>query len=215
MFMIHDDSSLLEKHPFKIEIIRDEITLRESFKLRYAVYCEERGFEEGVNGEEYDKYDQHSRHALLRSTDDNVVLGTIRLILPQKNNLQKSFPIQELLPRELLRDIPQTGELSRMATSKKTRRQDINPIALRLSMYRAILQISHEEGLTQLIAVVRPAIIRLNSLAGIRSLSIGPLIEYHGLRQTITTEIRESLNNLRINRPLVWGYLSNNGEWFS
>ncbi len=106
----------------------------EAYKLRYQVYCEEKGYEDAgrcPDQREYDEYDSRSMHSLIRHRDSGTYIGVVRLILPQcssegmplpvekfcKLNLAESHPHLASLPKQLI------GEISRFSVSKVFRRR--------------------------------------------------------------------------------------------
>jgi N-acyl-L-homoserine lactone synthetase len=186
--------------------------LHEVFQLRYQVYCLERGFERGMNGEEFDIHDDHAMHALLRTTDDGEVIGTIRVIGPKPGS---AFPMQELVDPALLAGVPlhKSGEMSRMAVSKKRRRSDIDPVVLRMALWRAVVEMSAEMGLTHWLAVIERTSIRLHARTGLYFDAIGPLVSHHGIRQPMVGEIDKVLRQLHAERPLIWKYVTGDGQW--
>jgi len=98
--------------------------LKESYKLRFQVYCKECAFisEEDYPDEyETDRYDKDALHFGSLDEDENVV-GSLRLILPSA----PEFPIEKYctdLTFDLSQiDRRQTAELSRLVISKLFRR---------------------------------------------------------------------------------------------
>ena len=93
--VLHFQTSYTVLH-FMIEIVHSPKQLSEVYQLRHQVYCLERGYEPGEGNEETDEFDCRSRHVLLRDDNDGQVLGTVRLIAPNRVNLADSFPVQRL-----------------------------------------------------------------------------------------------------------------------
>ena len=54
--------------------------IKESYRLRYQVYCLERSFLGGEDGFESDEFDAFSYHTLLVNRASNEVVGSARLI---------------------------------------------------------------------------------------------------------------------------------------
>jgi len=102
---------------------RDEVLMKEVYRIRYQVYCLECGFEDPKDhpdGMERDKYDPYAIHFL--AMDENGPIGTIRLI----RDSYLKFPVEkhckvnmnpDKVPREKL------GEISRLAVSKRYQRR--------------------------------------------------------------------------------------------
>ncbi len=100
--------------------------LRETYRLRYQVYCQELNFlnpENYPEGMEKDEYDPHSIHFAALDQEDEIV-GTIRLI----KGADIPFPIEvhcrldiKINGNGLLRK--NLAEISRLAVSKKYRKR--------------------------------------------------------------------------------------------
>lgn len=73
--------------------------LRECYRLRYAVLCEELqipGFESECYPDrlETDQYDKRSIHCLMIHKPTRKIAGTVRIILAEQENLNTKFPIE-------------------------------------------------------------------------------------------------------------------------
>lgn len=119
---------------FDIEIADTPALIRESYALRYQVYCVENPFE---NADEFpeqlekDAYDERSVHGLVRYRPRDLVVATVRLVLPDAQDPRAPFPIEahcaqsiaqsglnaRMLPRRSL------AEISRFAVSKELKRR--------------------------------------------------------------------------------------------
>ena len=201
---------------FQIEMVESSKQLREVFRLRYQVYCVERGFLPGDEGEESDEFDSFSRHILLRETSTGEAVGTARVIGPNIAKLHNSFPIQHVCDPNLIRDVPlrQAGEISRFALSKERRIRTGNMTLLRLSLVRGLVQISAEMGLTHWLAVMERSLIRLNERNAIYFETRGPLVDYHGPRQPMVAELSSMLERVRLEEFPTWDFLTNGGTWY-
>jgi len=118
-----------------LEVITEskEEILDESFKLRYQVYCLEKGFEKHetcVARKEQDEFDAHSLHGIVKHRDTATTMATVRLVRPQPGDSGFDFPLEQPYP-DLLIDhgitddvLPRatTGEISRFAISKRCQR---------------------------------------------------------------------------------------------
>jgi N-acyl amino acid synthase of PEP-CTERM/exosortase system len=103
----------------------DKVLLKETYRLRYKVYCHEAEFlDDSLYPEEIesDVYDDHSIHFAALDQEKNIV-GTLRLIL--HSNL--GFPLEVHCPnydKSQVAVLPsQLGEISRLAVSKDWRRR--------------------------------------------------------------------------------------------
>src|SRR3954466_3012265 len=89
-----------------VEIARTPEQVLEAKKLRYRVYCEERGFEPGEGGIEQDEFDDNARHARVRSGPQGEVFGTVRLVLGAEDADGKGLPMQRVCEDYVLAPLP-------------------------------------------------------------------------------------------------------------
>ncbi|HEY4707323.1 MAG TPA: PEP-CTERM/exosortase system-associated acyltransferase [Thermodesulfobacteriota bacterium] len=173
-------------HSFKKAATTEE--LREIFKLRYKVYCEEKGFERSEDhpgGIEYDEFDKSSRHFMVTS-GPRLVIGTARLILDSG----KGLPVRENCKIEADLSRLETGrlaEISRLAISKEYMK-DLGISSHRsrqeviCGLYKLIYIESRMLGLTHWLAVMTEGLSELLKRSGIVFAPIGPPADYHGIR---------------------------------
>ena len=83
-----------------VPAISDELK-NEVYKLRYQVYCKENGDKTGFKipvglpeGFEFDEYDSHSSHYLIRHRNRGTIMATTRLILPDAKNRKNNFQLK-------------------------------------------------------------------------------------------------------------------------
>ena len=97
--------------------------IEEVFRLRYQVYCLEKGYETGRDGMEFDKYDDRARHVLLVHRASGQAIGTVRVIPSSRTGGVSGLPMSSVCGPGLLRGLPTltTGEISRFAVSKRRR----------------------------------------------------------------------------------------------
>lgn len=215
----------------------DEL-IDECYKLRYKVYCVERPFEEPdpVNGEyERDAYDGHSLHALLRHRQTGEFIGTVRLIIDQKDSplrmptIQLSEENHIALPKHIYTD--PCSEISRFCISKSFRRRvtdslystsytarDLATLRSRVIPYMAlgliktVLDLSRQHNIHQACAIMEPSLLRLLDKLGIRFTPVGPMVDYLGMRQITyitNTALHESLSK---ERPDVLELMTDQGK---
>jgi N-acyl amino acid synthase of PEP-CTERM/exosortase system len=212
--------------------------LDRAYRLRYQVYCRERGFEDASSfpeQKETDLYDAHAVHSVIISRYDDSVLGTVRLVLPDASKPDASFSMQDLcrhakLTRTLSRSFSTTAEISRFAIAKATRKlpagtggsvkgrmrqsdekAGITRPSIVLGLMRAIVRMSRAQGITEWLAVMEPSLLRHLARFAIYFQPVGPLVEYHGMRQPSQANIRILLERMRKERPDVWAYITDGG----
>ncbi len=203
-----------------VEIANTPALLREAHRLRHQVYCVERTFETGQDGMERDQYDDHARHAVVRWRQTGEVVGAVRLILPKTLAGGGALPIHHVCGRALLRDLPATtGEVSRFALAKQRTRQvrSMSPASsslLRLALIQGAVRLSAEAGHTHWLAVMEPTLLRLLAATGLHFTPLGPVVEYHGMRQPAVAELAPVLARMAVEQPVVWDFITRNGTWY-
>jgi N-acyl amino acid synthase of PEP-CTERM/exosortase system len=210
--------------------------IEQAFRLRYQVYCREYNYEEPgeyPNYLETDEYDSRSVHSLLMDRIHGAIAGTVRLILPDPLAPLESLPIQRICNHPLLMErrlflTATAAEVSRFAVSKSSRKilressadgsarhgqeaveNRILRSAIPLGLMKATLHMSIEHGITDWFAVMEPSLLRLLSRFGIYFKPIGPMVEYHGLRQPCHAHVGSLLERVRHECPEVWKYVTN------
>lgn len=198
------------------------------FRLRFQVYCLERGFEHATDypdGRERDEDDCRSIHFLVLyrpgAAVSDVPVGTVRLILPRSG---KNLPVWKLTAaRERRRiDFPleSTAEVSRFAIAKAFRSclerdwlrhragsalcERAAPPLLTYGLLRAVVMMSATSGITHIVAMMEPALIRLLGRLRIRFQPIGRPVEHHGLRQPVWAAMPELVDQVKQSHPELW-----------
>lgn len=212
--------------------------IRIAQQIRYQVYCIEHRHEPSNNPNrlEIDEFDSHAAQSLLVFRQANAAVGTVRLILPLGNDLERSFPIQRVLGKDALaafNRIPlhSMGEVSRFSISREFRRtaeaaersdngpfRSFSALMMRLGLMQALVRMSALNGITHWCATVEPTFQRMFAAMAIRFQSLGPRVEYHGLRQPCFGVIEDVLNAVKRERPTFWSILTDGGtlsDWFS
>lgn len=218
------------------------ILLEKAYRLRYQVYCKENNFERPDTYPEEcetDEYDARSAHSLLYDRTSNSFAGTVRIILPLQEAPERSFPIQRVCSHPILtgRKLAVTktaAEISRFSISKEYRQNTQNPWTTKnlslerqeefsnyrrlvtpfitLGLIRAIMQMSVEHGVTHLFAVMEPSLLRLLGRFSIYFKPIGPLVNYHGMRQPCYSNVETLLNRVFKERADVWEVITDEGR---
>jgi N-acyl-L-homoserine lactone synthetase len=162
---------------------RDPNLLQDSYRLRYRVYCVERGFlypAHHPKGLERDEFDRFSLHIGVLNEDRELV-ATSRLVMISMAGLPLfrhcAINAHE---HELYRETNRVAEISRLCISREFRGRHSGSSRLALSLYRATYQASKRSGLTHWVAAMEPALCRLLTGLGVPFRSIGPLTDYFG-----------------------------------
>lgn len=104
--------------------------LDKALRLRHQVYCVENQYESPSScGDkiEFDKFDLFSAHSIVRHRLTGQLTANVRLVLPRSDQTDFHFPIQELIPSQLIenelgtkfRDRSTFAEISRFCVSKE------------------------------------------------------------------------------------------------
>ena len=76
--------------------VSDELK-NDAYRIRYNVYCVERGYEEQTrfpDRMERDEFDSESVHAVVRHKESKKPVGVVRLVLPNRRDPNRHFPIE-------------------------------------------------------------------------------------------------------------------------
>jgi len=215
-------------------------SLREqAYQLRYQVYCCERSYEnpaEYYHKRETDEYDNHSVHALLFDRTSGTAAGTVRLILPNPNSPATSLPILRICGDSLLEDLKlqQTdvvAEVSRFAISKAYRKAPhigkpgqvlhtgVDAIdhaqlipCLTVGLLKATVQMSFSLGISDWLAIMEPALLRLLTRFGFHFTPIGHVVDHHGMRQPCHANINCLMARVHREHPGIWDYITDQGR---
>jgi N-acyl amino acid synthase of PEP-CTERM/exosortase system len=221
----------MKYHTVKLQHNDDRIT--DIYRLRYKVYCDERGFEKPEDhpgGIEVDEYDEHSAHFATIIQGNDAVVGTARIIF----NTIKGFPLEKHanIEQELFADINRNaiGEVSRLAFSKEyCKRLKENALSsfygygdengqtmevavkkntdgdIAISIYSSIYKECREKKLTHLIAIMTDGLYRLLKRNGISFKQIGPSVDYHGKRTPYICCVENLMRIMRDKHPDNYG----------
>ena len=164
-------------------------------------------------------------HGPTRST-----IGAVRMILP-KTSTDPNFPLMTLL-RQSCTALPDyvslrhCVELSRFAISKEFRRAsadetDASAISRAmagrqvhlafLSLLQFVVRESMRHNILFWTAVMEPKLLRVLARLGICYTPIGPLVQYHGIRQPCYCYLPDMLENARRVQPQCWEVLTEGG----
>jgi len=198
--------------------------------LRYQVLCEERqllSVADYPDAMETDVYDAHSMQAMLRYRPDQRLIGCIRLILPRAGVALPCFTACPAMAQEIAPE--KTAELSRFIIGKEFRRRwndgDYGAVSpwldgdnhrriphCGLGLMQAVLQVARQAGVTHVVALMEPALLRLLEGMGIHFAPVGSLVNYYGQRQACYAKIDNLLRRLQTERPEIWHVLTEGGR---
>jgi N-acyl-L-homoserine lactone synthetase len=189
------------------------VLIAEVFRLRYQVYCVEKGYEPGHNGMESDEYDSNARHVILIHRASGEPVGTVRIVPTSPISGLRALPMTAVCAPSVMRNLPlrTTGEISRFALSKQRRMSCNASSKVRLGLMQGIVRLSGELGLTDWCAIMEPMLLRLLRMNAIDFAPIGSLVEHHGLRQPSYGNISGILAQMWAQQWDVWNYVTLGG----
>lgn len=188
-------------------------------RLRYAVYCLAKGFEDPDHqllGMEQDRYDEFALQSLVMD-EAGGDLGAVRLVLP---NPAVGLPSFDLAPglRRLSGDVlpsATTAEASRFLRAvhasggKLGRAQEI------MALMAAIVRMSARAGMTHVLALVTAPMLRLLGLYGVHFKPVAEPVAFNGLRYPAIFDLTLGLAQVRVERPEVWRILTAGGAFYA
>jgi len=212
-------------HYFSVVPADSEELIKEVYRIRHQVYCEELGFEEQrANHLEFDDYDLHSSHCLLFHKASDNYAGCVRLVLANDDSPEFKFPFEQTCQVnddfKLLSELPRSrfGEISRLAitanfrrrrgeidkpdggseaidASKEDERRRFPSVAL--GLYIAITAMGLEQGLDGVFAMMEPRLARQLRRFGFYFDQVGDTVEHRGLRAPFYIGKETLLNELK------------------
>jgi N-acyl amino acid synthase of PEP-CTERM/exosortase system len=194
------------------------------------------------DGLEKDEYDDSSMHYLIQHRKTGLYAATTRLILPDPTNPGRPFPLElhsHIERQELLQTIPREhlAEASRFCISKdfKRRAGESGTLAgipheagdyafsenerrtipyLTLALFACLVNMSVRNGITHWYAIMEPALVRFFTRLGIHFLPIGPLTDYHGLREPCFIKLQCLLDGVKEKGLQEWELLTDKGRFW-
>ena len=222
----HSLLSLFDSH-FQTVTADSPERVRIAQNLRHQVYCIENPLEpQNEERLERDAFDVHAAHSLLIHRPSDLPVGTVRLILPLANETAQSFPMQTVLDAGARREFQKlplhsAAEVSRFSISRHSRRlmethdqtdfmSNTGPL-MRLGLIQALVRMSLQHNVTHWLAVMEQSLLRMLAAMGIHFVPIGPVVEYHGLRQPCFCVLPKMLEDVKRERPAFWSVLTSGG----
>lgn len=158
----------------KCVVCETDEQVREAQRLRYEVYCVEKGWVDTHTAEaiEIDPFDPLAVH-FLAYDDEGVPIGTARLLLGSRQQL----PATRFLPQAAAYAPEETVEISRLAARRQSRSHDA---AVLLGLLRAMWEWAMERSITNCVAVADAPLFALLKRMGMPIVASGPKVEYVG-----------------------------------
>ena len=190
-------------------------------------------------GLEIDEFDHHSVHCVLIHEPSGRPAGTVRLVLPLPQEPSLCFPIHRVCEDPLLENpelfpVSIMAEVSRFSVSKDFRRRlgdtycgvtdpDRAPAAppqgeerrmiphIKLGLIEGLVRMSIDRRVLYWCAEMEPWLLRMLGRIGIYFDPIGPLVDYHGLRQPCYVQLSRLLQRVYDEHPDIWEVITADG----
>lgn len=187
-----------------------------SAKIRHAVFCEELGYEpERVQKIEYDQYDSHSTHLILKQRSIDSYVGCARIIHGQQDGVQRTLPFEKICRDtadwKIIEEIKGSGkkycELSRLSVLK-TQRSDgaktlkagsvgeIGTSIATYALYMGIGALTRYHDIQYYFALIEHKLYRSLQRSGIPAQQIGEPIEFRGRRIPVLISLEQFENSI-------------------
>jgi len=202
-----------------------------AFRIRHQVYCEELRFEpERLSRREWDEYDAHSLHCLVRSVQTGEYVGCTRLVLTRPGSPGQLLPFEKTCAQTIDRTIvdplqlprERVAEVSRLAIVAGYRRRrgeenDPGPILdegfgsqarprfpyLAIGLYLGTIELAALHDIDTLFVLTEPKLVRHFATLGVKISPIGSPVQHRGLRIPSTMSVPSIIAGLNVVvRPL-------------
>jgi N-acyl amino acid synthase of PEP-CTERM/exosortase system len=82
---------------------------------------------------------------------------------------------------------------------------------MRMGLIQALVRMSLQHNITHWCAVMEQSLLRMLAAMGIHFTPLGPIVEYHGLRQPCFLVLPKMLQDVKRERPAFWSVLTSGG----
>ena len=162
----------------------DPVLMDESYRLRYQVYCVERGFldpahyADRLERDEFDRYSLHlgvvDSDGKLRATSRLIQSSVLGLPLFRRCEIFAAHESEVYCPTNRF------AEVSRLCMSRDVGERRMDRAAVIPTMYRGLYQFSKRAGFTHWLVATERGMHRLLTNFGFPFRPVGPYIDYFG-----------------------------------
>jgi N-acyl amino acid synthase of PEP-CTERM/exosortase system len=227
--MVRDPHACFAEH-LTAEVAVGRAQRHDAFRLRYQVYCLEKGFEDASrfpDGLERDRFDARAVQMLVRHRHSGTAVGAVRLILPDRSARGCSFPFEDLCGYSILerrldglagyaRDV---AEVSRFAVSRRLLAGSREPDdhcddavsrrhhehfpseVVALGLIALLFAVSADLGVHHWYAMMEPSLERHLARLGIDFRAVGPAVEHRGCRKPMVARVADALARVEVVNP--------------
>jgi len=83
-----------------------------------------------------------------------------------------------------------------------------------LNLIACLIRMSREHNITDWFLIMEPSVIRVFGTFGIKFVTIGPLVDYHGIRRPCIIHVEDLLVGVANKNKDFWAVLTNNGRFW-
>lgn len=213
--------------PANSDSLKDEV-----FRVRHQVYCEDLAFEAvRPDRREYDEYDSHSLHILIRSVQTGEFVGCTRLVRARPDDPTYPFPFEKTcaatldrtaidpsrLPRDTIAEVSRLAVVSQFRRRKEDNKKDTvsltdadfgSPVQPRfpyipIALYLGTIEIARLNNIRTLFMLTERRLAVHFRKLGVNIQPIGGPVEHRGERIPSMLDAIETIANMRaMARPL-------------
>lgn len=203
------------------------------FRIRHEVYCEDLKFEpERADRMETDRYDRHSLHCLIRSSQEpHALVGCTRLVLADPGDPTAPLPFeltcQETIDRKLIdpSKMPRNriAEVSRLAVRAAYRRrkgelhdavtinnEDFGKSGhprfpyIPIGLYLGAVALASRSGIDTLFVLTEPRLAAHFGKIGVDIKQIGAPVQHRGTRIPSVMDVASIIRDMRFILKPIW-----------
>ncbi|OOG27248.1 hypothetical protein B1C78_03675 [Thioalkalivibrio denitrificans] len=192
---------MLDEH-FEVVFADTESARSIHYRMRYQIYCLERGYEDPdafPHGEECDEWDDHSAHFLVRHRSTGEWLATMRLVLPRAGRLPVVGHCEIPDSVNARAPVDHAGEISRLCIWPATRRlagaNSGTSSELLTALLRAALDYSQKLGLRYWYFLISPGLARMVRRLCVSLTPAGEACQLSGTRFPYVVDLESTLRH--------------------
>ncbi len=218
---------------FRVDPATDDAMRDEVFRIRHEVYCQELRFEpERADRREWDEYDAHSLHCLLRTSQSpHQPVGCTRLVLTNPDDRGQPLPFERTCAATLDRSIidparlprERIAEVSRLAVRasyRRRRNENASPMALSeedfgsvtrprfpyvpIGLYLGAIALAARNGIDTIFVLTEPRLASHFAKLGVDVRRIGGPVEHRGTRVPSMMDVQSIIANMRFLVRPMW-----------
>lgn len=192
---------------FDVSLVRTAQQMEQAQRIRFRVYCEEKGYEPALrfpDGREHDKFDSHSSHCLVTHRETGLPAACIRLVAAYEH---QHIPFEDHCAHSVFTEFAaivnderdKIGEFSRIAVDPTFRGFGATEYAasgvgfstqdratfplISVAVLVSAFALAELHGREHIFAMMEQSLARMMSRAGVMIEQAGVEVDYHGRRR--------------------------------